>query len=94
MAILFSDDFDGNKQYIDSLIKELKECKYNQKCEQLLQDIDLLQRLVQSSYDEFLFSANESYERSFRPEEHSSEVFTDDQLKQLREDHDSDAVMF
>ena len=66
-----------------SIIKELKECKDNQKCEQLLQDIDLLQRLVQSSYDEFLFSANES-----------DEVFTDDQLKQLREDYDSDAVMF
>ena len=57
MTILFSDDFDGNKQYIDSLIKELKECKDSQKCEQLLQDIDLIQRLVQSSYD-----ANESDE--------------------------------
>ena len=66
-----------------SIIKELKECKDNQKCEQLLQEIDLFQRLVQSSYDEYLLSANES-----------DEVFTDDQLKQLREDHNSDAVMF
>ena len=83
MTILFSDDFDGNKQYIDNLIKELKECKDNQKCEQLLQEIDLIQRLVQSSYDEYLISANES-----------DEVFTDDQLKQLREDHNSDTPMF
>ena len=66
-----------------SIIKELKECKDNQKCEQFLQEIHLIQRLVQSSYDEFLFSANKS-----------DEVFTDDQLKKLREDHDSDAVFF
>lgn len=49
----------------------------------LLQEIDLIQRLVQSSYDEYLISANES-----------DEVFTDDQLKQLNYDFDSDALMF
>ena len=93
MTMLFSDDFDGNKQYIDNLIKELKECKDNQKCEQLRQEIDLIQRLVQSSYDEYLISANESDERlsGLSP---LDEVFTDDQLKQLREDYDSNTPMF
>ena len=82
MTILFSDDFDGNKQYIDSLIKELKECKDNQKCKQLLQSINHCQRDIQTLYDNGDFDLELSaLEPEPEPELVSDREYTDEQMR-------------
>ena len=74
------------KQYIDKCVSEMKACKDNQSREDLLRYINYMKRDIQTLYDIGDFNFDLSDE--------SDEVFTDDQLKQLREDHNSDTPMF
>ena len=70
------------KQYIDSLIKELKECKDNQKCEQLLQFINHCQRDIQTLYDNGDFDLELSaLEPEPEPELVSDGEYTDEQMR-------------
>ncbi len=80
-------EYNYYKQCIDKCVSQMNECKNNQKHDHLLHSINYMQNEIQTLYDIGDFnldlSANES-----------DEVFTDDQLKQLNYDFDSDALMF
>ena len=96
------------KQYIlDSLIKELKECKDNQKCEQLLQFINHCQRDIQTLYDNGDFdlelSANEPVlisdgeytdEQMRLDMEFANQFISENNNDNINYDFDSDTPMF
>ena len=80
-------EYNYYKQCIDKCVSQMKECKDNQTHNHSLQSINYMQRDIQTLYDIGDFNLDLSANKS-------DDVFTDDQLKQLREDHDSDVVKF
>ncbi len=92
---------------LDSLIKELKECKDNQKCEQLLQSINHCQRDIQTLYDNGDFdlelSANEPVlisdgeytdEQMRLDMEFANQFISENNNDNINYDFDSDTPMF